>query len=88
LENGRGEDNEVPRRVWKAVETKLGETRMAEEKGRRKKKEKGEKREEKEKIKKKKLKGSKIVDVKKVAKEWEIWNEKEAAARSEEEKRS
>ena len=43
----------------------------------------GKKREEKGK--KKKQKKGKIVEVKKVAEEWEIWDEEEEAARSEEE---
>jgi len=47
------------------------------------KKEAGKKREEKEK--KKKQKKGKTMEVKKVAKEWEIWDEKEEVARSEEE---
>jgi len=46
LKNRRGEDNEVFRRVWKAVETKAGETRIAKAKKR-----------------------SKMMDIKKVAKE-------------------
>ena len=49
--------------------------------GRSKRKKEEEKREEK----KKKLKESKTIDIKKVAEEWEIWDEKEEVARSENE---
>ena len=37
LENRRGEDDEVPRRVWKTVETKAGKSEMAKTKRRREK---------------------------------------------------
>jgi len=75
----------VPRRVWKTVETKVEEVRVAETEERRGK---GRKRKEvsrekaREKIKEEKTKKNKkrIMEVKKIAKEWEIWNkEKEAA---------
>jgi len=36
LEDGRGKDDEVPRGVWEAVETKAGKVRVAKAKGRRK----------------------------------------------------
>jgi len=38
LENRRGKDDEILRRVWKVVETKAEETRVAEVKGEREKK--------------------------------------------------
>ena len=51
-----------------------------------KQKKEGKKREEKEKEKKrKKTKESKVIDVKRVAKEWEIWDDDEKVARSMEE---
>ena len=50
LENGRGKNDEVSRRVWKAVEASLGEVRLGETKGERRegksRKEKREKGEE------------------------------------------
>ena len=61
------------------VQGKLGWKKQKEEEA---KKEAGKKREEKEK--KKKQKKGKTMEVKKVAKEWEIWDEKEEVARSEE----
>jgi len=56
------------------VETRTGEIRMAEA---------GRKREER----KKKQRGKKTVEIKRVAEEWEIWDEEGEAARSEEEAR-
>ena len=48
------------------------------------KEEAGRKREEKaEKQKKRKLKRERIIEVKKIAEEWEIWDEEEEAAKSE-----
>ena len=35
MENGRGENDEVSRRVWEAVETSTGEVGVGEAKGRR-----------------------------------------------------
>ena len=40
LENRRGKDNEMLRRVWKTVETKAGKTEVAKTKGRRERREK------------------------------------------------
>ena len=72
LENRRGEDDEVPRRVWKTVETKAGKSEMAKtkrrrEKGRKWNEIKGERIEEKEK--KKRLKKKRTTEVKKIVKE-------------------
>jgi len=64
---------------WRLVQGKLGWEKQKEEEG---KDEVGKKREEKDK--KKKQKKGKTVEVKKVAEEWEIWDEKEEVARSEE----
>jgi len=76
----------MSRRMWKAMETKVEEVRMAEEE----KKEKEGKKQEKKKQKKKerkKPKKERIIEVKKIAEEWEIWNEEEEMARSKKEAR-
>ena len=65
---------------WRPVQEKSGWEKQKEEEA---KKEAGKKREEKDK--KKKQKKKKTVEVKRVAKEWEIWDKEEEAARSEEE---
>lgn len=65
---------------WRPEQGKSGWEKQKEEKA---KKEVGRKREEKEK--KKKQKKGKMVEVKRVAEEWEIWNKEEEAAKSEEE---
>ena len=52
LENRRGEDNKMSRRVWETVETKTGKIRMAEAEERRKRR---KTRKEEEKVKKKNL---------------------------------
>jgi len=67
---------------WRPVQGKLGWEKQKEEEA---KEEAGKRREEKEKEKKKKQKKGKIVEVRKVAEEWEIWDEEEEAAKSEEE---
>ena len=63
---------------WRQVQGKLGWEKQKEEEA---KKKAGKRREEKEK-KKKQTKG-KTMEVKKVAEEWEIWDEEEKAAKSE-----
>ena len=73
MENRKGEDNKVSRRIWEAVETKTGETGVAKAERRRydmirRRKEKNKREGER----RKKLKETKMMDVKKVAKEWEI----------------
>ena len=60
----------MSRKVWKGVETKTGEVKIA------KRKRKREKEKKKEKTKK-----EKIIEVKKVVEKWEIWNEEEKAAK-------
>jgi len=65
---------------WRPVQGKLGWEKQEEEEA----KVKVEKRKE-EKEKKKKLKKGKTVEVRKVVEEWEIWNEEEEVAKSEEE---
>ena len=65
---------------WRSVQRKSGWEKQKEEEA---KEEAGKKREEKDK--KKKQKKGKTMKVKKVAEEWEIWDEKEAAVKSEEE---
>ena len=64
------------RRQWRLEQEKSGWQKQKEEKA---KEEAGRKREER------KQKERKTVEVKRVVKEWEIWNEKEEAARLEEE---
>jgi len=70
LENKKNEDNEVSRRMWKAVETKAGKTGMAKVEKKKRKRKEAERREKKE---------------KKVVEKCEIWDEKKEAAKSEEE---
>jgi len=62
---------------WRPVQGKSGWRKQKEEEA---KEEAGRKREEK---KKKKQKKGKIMEVKKVAEEWEIWDDDEEAAKSE-----
>ena len=64
---------------WRPVQRKSGWEKQKEEKAR---KEAGKRREKKEKERKKKQK-KKMVEVRKVAEEWEIWDEEEEAAKSE-----
>ena len=63
---------------WRLVQGKSGWEKQKEEEA---KEEAGKKREEKNK--KKKQKKGKTMEVKKVAEEWEIWDEEEEAAKSE-----
>jgi len=65
-------------RQWRPVQGKLGWEKQKEEEA---KKEEGRKKEEKEK--KRKQKKRRTMEVKKVAEEWEIWDEEEEAARLE-----
>jgi len=65
---------------WRPVQEKSGWEKQKEEEA----KEEAEKRRKKKERKKKQKKG-KTVEVRKVAEEWEIWDEEEEAARSEEE---
>ena len=67
---------------WRPKQGKSGQQKQKEEEV---KEEAGRKQEEKKKEKKQKKK--KIIDVKKVAEEWEIWDKEEEVARSEEEAR-
>ena len=66
--------------MWEAVEASTREVRMGETEGERGK---GESREKE----KKKPKKGKMMEVRKVAEEWEIWDEEEEAAKSEEEEK-
>ena len=61
----------MPRRVWKAVEAKIREVRMAEAEGGRKegRRRKETKRERKE---KEETKEKKIIEIKKITEEWKI----------------
>jgi len=66
---------------WRPKQGKSGWQKQKEEEA---KEEAGRKREEKvEKQKRKKPKGEKTIEVKRIAEEWEIWNEEEKAAKSE-----
>ena len=62
---------------WRLVQEKLGWKKQKEEEARE---EAGKKKEEKE---KRKMKKGKTMEVKKIAEEWEIWDEEVEAARSE-----
>jgi len=68
-------------RQWRPVQ---GKSEWEKQKEEEKREEAGKKREEKE---KKKTKKGKTMEVKKVAEEWEIWDEEEEAAKSEVEAR-
>jgi len=91
LENRRSKDDKIFRGMWKAVKTKAGEARMAEAEEERKKgrteKETREERTEKggRKKRQKKPKKKRIMEVKKIAEEWKIWDKEEEAAKSEKE---
>jgi len=66
---------------WRPKQGKLGWQKQKKEEA---KEEAGKRREEKaEKQKKRKLKRERTMEVKRVAEEWEIWNEEEEAAKSE-----
>ena len=68
---------------WRLVQGKSGWEKQKEEEA----KEETEKRKEKKKKKKKKQKKGKTVEVRKIAEEWEIWDEEEEVAKSEVEAR-
>jgi len=72
LENKRSKNDEMPRRMQKTVETSAREVGLGEAEGGRSKRRS-----------RKKQKRGKIVEVKRIAKEWEIWDEEEKAAGSE-----
>jgi len=90
LEDKRGKNDKMFKRVWKAVKTKAEEARVAEAK-RGRKKERGGKEtrregaEKRKRKKKKKPKKERTMEVKKMAEEWEIWDEEKEAAKLEEE---
>jgi len=65
---------------WRSVQGKSGWERQKEEEA---KKEAGRKREEKDRKRKQQREGT--MELKKIAEEWEVWEEEEEAARSEEE---
>ena len=64
------EDNEVPRRMWDVVKTKVRKSRVSKTKERRKKKERKKPRKERR------------MEVRRVVEEWEIWKKKEKASKS------
>ena len=65
---------------WRPVQGKSGWEKQKEEEA---KEEAKKRRKEREKKKKKKQKKGKMIEVRKVAEEWEIWDEEEEAAKSE-----
>ena len=72
--------------MWEAVETKAGKIGVAKTKEEETKEEgrkKWEEREKQKKQKQKKLEKEKSIEMKRVVKEWEIWDKEEEAARSE-----
>jgi len=93
LENRRDKNDKMPKRVWKVVKAKVGKIRVAKAKGRREKKRRRKETERKETEKRKKRnrkrkpKNERMMEVKRVAEEWEIWDKKEETAKSEEEKK-
>jgi len=64
LENRRSENDKVLRRVWEAVEAKIGKIMVGKTKGRRK-----ERNEKKKSRRKKKPKRERIMEVKKIVEE-------------------
>ena len=86
MENRKSKDDKMSEGMWEAVEIKARKVRMAETEGER---EEGRGRKETKRKKKKeeerKEKKPKKIEVRKVAKEWEIWDEEKEAAKSEEE---
>jgi len=75
----------VFKRVWKIVETKVEKVRVVEiEKGRGKEVRRKEGAREKTKEEKTKKKRERTIEVRKMAKEWEIWDEEKEAAKSKE----
>ena len=79
----------MSREVQKAVEAKVRKTEVVKIKRRRRKKKEKEKKQkennQKRKKKKKKPKKERIIEVKKVTEEWEIWDKQKKVAKSEEE---
>jgi len=67
---------------WRPIQGKSGWERQKEEEAKEKVK---KRKEEREKEKKKKSKKGKAIEVRKVVEEWEIWDEEEEVAKSEEE---
>ena len=70
------------REVWKVVETKAGETRIAEAKREREKRRRKSRRRRR---KNKRYKKKRTMEVKKIAEEWEILDEEDKVAKLEEE---
>jgi len=67
--------------MWKVVETEARETGVAKTKRRRS--ERRSRKKEREKQKKRKPRKERMIEVKRVAEEWEIWGEEEEVAKSE-----
>jgi len=81
LENKRSQDDKVSRRMWKAVETKAEKIRIA--KTERKRGKRGSKKRARRKGKGEGGKTEKTIDIKRIAEEWEIWEEEKEAAKLE-----
>ena len=87
LENRRGQDDKMFRGVWKIVETEIRKTKVAEAEGGREKARKGKEVKREGAKKKRRNKKKRIIKVKEIAEEWEIWNREKETARYEEEAR-
>ena len=72
LEDRRGEDNKMSRRVWKAVEIKIRKTRVAKTKRKREERGRGKETREERTEKEEKTKKERMMEVKRVVEEWEI----------------
>ena len=81
LEDRRGKDDEIFREVWKTVETNAGKIGVAETKGERGKR--GSRKETRKEKRKEEAKKEKMIEVRKIVEEWEIWDEEEEVAKSE-----
>ena len=77
----------MSRRVWEAVETKAGKTRMVEINKKERKQEEKEQKKKEENKKKKRPKRERMMEVKRIAEEWKIWDKEEEAAKLEEAKK-
>jgi len=78
LENRRSQNDEMSGEVWETVEASAGKIGMEETERRR-----SERRSREERDRKRKQKKGKMVEVKRIAEEWKIWNKEEKVARSE-----
>ena len=70
--------------MWKTVEAKAGKIRVEKTKEKREKRERRKKRRRKKRKRKKKPKKKRIMEVKKIAEKWKIWDNKKEVIKSEE----